>query len=230
MPRSFNILLNKYGPMSVPCRGSTVIRPPKYTLSWPFAVLKVQPLDCRSFLSSLAVTNYSNQFCLLLQKKRNQACSSSSLRAFPSFVFHAISPFALPPWITAAAAEGLENSVSLVNQEPVFLYQRAVGNEFLALSYDIGIALGRRTLPQNGSGAVKIPRNRSRCADPAPQLPLYGRGARRRAGHSGWVERSARECRIRGPEGAAGCATETPPCLRDQIREASSRQPDFAPT
>src|SRR5579863_2004115 len=31
IPRSFNILLNRYGPMSVPCRGSTVMRLPRYT-------------------------------------------------------------------------------------------------------------------------------------------------------------------------------------------------------
>lgn len=43
-----------------------------------------------------------------------RSCSSSCLSDVPFSVFHAVSPFALPPWITAAAPEGLANSASLV--------------------------------------------------------------------------------------------------------------------
>ena len=66
---SFNIL----------CSGSTAIRADcGYDLPWHFAILKVQPAGCRSFLSSLTVTNYSNQFCLLPQKGKQSGLLPSS--------------------------------------------------------------------------------------------------------------------------------------------------------
>jgi hypothetical protein len=62
-----------------------------------------------------------------------------------------MSPFALPPCITAAAADGLENSASFVKtQQPVSLDEGTVGNELLALGDDVTIALGRWTLLKNG--------------------------------------------------------------------------------
>ena len=56
--------------------------------------------------------------------------------------------------MTAAAADGQENFDILgEDQEPVFLDERAIGKELLALSYDVRIALGRWALLQDGSGA-----------------------------------------------------------------------------
>ena len=74
-------------------------------------------------------------------------CSSSCFSVFPPSVFQAVSPFALPPWITTAAADGLENSASLVKtRNPSFADKGAIGDELLTLCYDVGILIRRGAL------------------------------------------------------------------------------------
>src|ERR1035438_5239626 len=41
------------------------------------------------------------------------------------------------------------------DQDPVFLDERAIGNELFALGHDVRIALGRWALLQDGGGAVE---------------------------------------------------------------------------
>ena len=85
-----------------------------------------------------------------------QTCSSSCLSDLPPSVFHAVSPLALPPCMTAAAADGLENSASLVKiKKPSFSVSIAIGDELFALGHDIGIVLRRWALLQDGSGTTE---------------------------------------------------------------------------
>ena len=41
------------------------------------------------------------------------------------------------------------------DQEAIFLNERAIGDELFALSYDVGVTLGRWALLQDGVGAVQ---------------------------------------------------------------------------
>jgi hypothetical protein len=71
--------------------------------------------------------------------------------ALPPSVFHAMSPFAVPPWMTAAAADGLVNSTSRVKtNRPSFSFEHALRKQLLALRQRIGIVAGGWPLFENG--------------------------------------------------------------------------------
>jgi hypothetical protein len=58
--------------------------------------------------------------------------------------------------MTAAAADGLENSASLVKtRKPSLVDKRAIGDELFALGYDVGIDPGGWAFLQDGGGTLE---------------------------------------------------------------------------